>query len=178
MSVMQTGDKGIILCDELVAFDTPPDDFLHSIFLPWFANKQWRRDAVEIVCDPADPRGRSIGGDLTIVKALHRLGFVRAHPAPSAWGRDPRRMIRAVNESFSRGILVLNPGLKWTGEAYAGRYAYRNLNSNVSAVAATPTKNEWSHIADASMYGVCMIRLGAGNANMHEFDIAFGEAAI
>jgi hypothetical protein len=158
MCLMQTGAKGIILLDELVAFDTTPDDFLHSIFVPWWHSLGLPRGSVEIVCDPAEQRGRSI--DVTMVRALQQLGFVRAHPASSTWGRDPGRMIRVVNESFSRGMLHLNPSLDWALRACAGAYSYRKLNSSFSATSATPTKDQFSHIADAIQYGVTHIRLG------------------
>jgi hypothetical protein len=178
MSVMQVGTKGIIVVDELVAFDTPPDDFLHAVFVPWFVNQKWKRADVEIVCDPADPRGRSIGGSMTMVQALHKLGFTRAHPAPGTWGRDPKRMIRNVNEALSRGMLFLNPANKWTNEAFGGRYAYRRLKSSINATSAEPTKNEWSHIADAVQLGVNMIRLGAGGVGATHQGVSFGEGVI
>lgn len=159
MSLMQTGHKGIVLLDELVAFDTLPDDFLHNVFVPWWHALGIPRNQVEIICDPADQRGRSI--DVTMVVALQKLGFVRARPAASSWGRDPTRMIRVVNEAFARGMLHLNPKMEWTVQACAGAYSYKRLNSNYSALSLSPIKNEWSHIADAIQYGVTHIRLGA-----------------
>lgn len=168
MSIMQAMDKGIVLLEELVAHDITPDDFLHSVFLLWLSRQNLQRHTIEIVCDPADPRRMGAAGDLTMVKNLHKLGFSRAHPAPATWGRDPKRMIRGVDESFSRGILFHNPGLRWTGEALGGKYCYRAIRSSYGNFSQTPDKNAHSHIADAIMLGVNMIRLGSAGIQRNQ----------
>jgi hypothetical protein len=166
MSIMQIGTHGIYILAELYAFDAAPDEFIHSVFIPYVVERDWPREGLDIICDPADPRGRSIGAHMTMVKALHTLGFTRAHPA-GPWGRDPERMIRLVNESFVRGLLHVSPRCEFTLTAIRSGYRYRELRSNVVAESLRPVKDQYSHIADAIGLAVGHIRLGftgAGNA--------------
>jgi len=179
MLFFQIGSNGVVALRELVAFDTPPDDFIHKIFVPFVVANRLNREELDIVCDPADPRGRSIGGDLTIVRALHKLGFIKAHPA-GQWGRDPERMIRIVNESFSRDMLYLVSNLEYAVGAVSGGYVYKKLKANVEATSLRPDKdNKYSHISDALMLGVCHIRLGQGGGGNAEFrSVGFADSVI
>jgi hypothetical protein len=143
--------------DELVKFDTANDAFvveLKAVVARW-------RSLVpgltfKFIGDPSGDNRSQTDGRTTF--QIYRLAGV---PAIAASSNDPQIRRDALTRPLTRTIvdgepaLLLSPHMTWLRKALAGAWCYRRVKvSGTERYKDEAEKNEFSHVGEASEYGL------------------------
>ncbi len=160
--ILQQDNRGRWLAiAELVASDFGAERFgreLNELLASWFPD--WRPDRMLAYADPA-AGARSQVDERAYIDVLREVTGIPIRLAPS---NDIGLRLEAVRGTLGRLIegkpgFVLSPACAELRKALAGRYCYRRVQvGSDERYEDKPSKNRYSHVADALQYAL----LGSG----------------
>lgn len=153
--LLQVTGRGIRILDELPATDEMLEDYLAQYVDPLIVSRYQNFSLV--AC--GDPAGRNRSRiDKRSDFDLLRVNKIRAFPCET---NDIKTRLASVNWFLSRdGAFLVSPHCTHLREALSGGYVFKESKNAAGAVLDTPSKNEYSHIADALEYACWFARFG------------------
>lgn len=131
------------------------DDYLAEYVLPLVASRY--QGYTLVACGDPSGRQRDRHTKFSDFDVL-RWANIKAFPAST---NDIVQRIGAVNWFLTRdGGFIISPHCTHLREAMAGGYVFKEARNTSGQVTDTPSKNEYSHIADALQYGCLFARFG------------------
>lgn len=149
--------RGVKLLDELPASDESLEDFLDQYILPLIRSKYSGYKV--IAC--GDPAGgaRSAINKMTSMQVVRQRGMTIY---PAITNKFVKRK-ETVDYFLGRDEgFIVSPELTFTREALGAGYVYKEARNNKGEVLDIPSKNEYSHMADAIQYLCLYARYGGG----------------
>ena len=153
--LMQVTGRGVRIYDELPATDETLEDYLDEYLLP-LLTKRYQGYNVTVSGDPAgDQRDRHTKqNDFMILRKRN----IKAFPAIT---NNIVQRIACVNWFLGRDEgMQISPNCTHLREALGGGYVFKETKNAQGQVLDTPSKNEYSHISDATQYGCLFARYG------------------
>ena len=153
--LMQVTGRGVRIYDELPATDETLEDYLDEYLLP-LLTKRYQGYNVTVSGDPAgDQRDRHTKQNDFMI--LRKRG-IKAFPAVT---NNIVQRLGCVNWFLGRDEgFVISPNCTHLREAMGGGYVFKETKNAQGQVLDTPSKNDYSHIADATQYGCLFARYG------------------
>lgn len=150
----QTGMGSLALLDEILALDTPFEQFLTEALLP-LLRVRYAGYAVLAIVDPSNPRDARTG--FTPLQQLVLKGI----PAVVAPTNNPKLRLDAVKHFMTRrqGLLV-DPRCTLLREGFAGGYYYPQVKNSDGVFKEEPAKNDLAHLQEGLQYLALHLRRG------------------
>lgn len=151
-AILQRDARGrVLVLSEVFADNMGLDTFLRNLFKPHMSNR-YPGMRYYVVGDPAGWAKSQLSEES--VKDVFRQHSISAARAPT---NDPERRIRAVEQMLlyhldGRAMFLIDPGCKKIIGGFRGGYKYRRKTDGTYE--PKPLKDDYSHLADATQYGV------------------------
>lgn len=159
---MQLVNGTLVVLDEIVALDTPFEEFINDLLVPQIGYRYARNNLIAVV-DPSNPKNAKTG--TTAQQDLMGKQIVTV-TAPS---NNPVFRVNAVKYFLQRrNGIVIDPRARILIDGFKGGYSYGEIRGSKGQTRTTPDKNDFAHPHDGLQYGCLYLRRASLGGSLNE----------